>query len=290
MIEFGEKVKRFREEKGMTQQTMAEQLYVTRQAVSRWECGARYPDLLTTKKISKILGVTIDELVSGEELQKNMEKEPVLAQPISNAIQSMLFTFAFVSYLLMCIVSLYIFAPLIRYGAHSDRMTVINITTVIGYFVNLFILIFGLVLSIRNRLSPRRTGIIMSLPYAIKVVTLLFTLIVVSATNHKINPLNGWLIMIPFLSGACILFFFWSEAKRLPLFVIWLIAGFTILELMMEWITTLQAITELEFIVRVILGLGRVGLVLLLLYQSHVFNQKRKIAYKQSISKKEIIR
>ena len=52
MMEFGEKVKKIREEKGMTQQTMAEHLYVTRQAVSRWECGARYPDLLTAKKIS----------------------------------------------------------------------------------------------------------------------------------------------------------------------------------------------------------------------------------------------
>ena len=37
MVEFGEKVKKLREEKGMTQQTMADQLYVTRQAVSRWE-------------------------------------------------------------------------------------------------------------------------------------------------------------------------------------------------------------------------------------------------------------
>lgn len=42
MIEFGEKIKRLREEKGMTQQTMAECLYVTRQAVSRWECGVSH--------------------------------------------------------------------------------------------------------------------------------------------------------------------------------------------------------------------------------------------------------
>lgn len=55
MVEFGEQLRRAREEKGMTQQSLAEQLYVTRQAVSRWECGDRYPDLLTTKKISQIL-------------------------------------------------------------------------------------------------------------------------------------------------------------------------------------------------------------------------------------------
>ena len=82
MLEFGEKVKQVREERGMTQQSLAEKLYVTRQAVSRWECGARYPDLLTAKKISAILEVSLDELLSGEELIYKMEKEPVLAQPI----------------------------------------------------------------------------------------------------------------------------------------------------------------------------------------------------------------
>ena len=51
MVEFGEQLRKAREEKGMTQQSLAEQLYVTRQSVSRWECGDRYPDLLTTKKM-----------------------------------------------------------------------------------------------------------------------------------------------------------------------------------------------------------------------------------------------
>ena len=92
MIEFGEKVKKLREEKGMTQQTMAEKLYVTRQAVSRWECGARYPDLLMAKKIGQILDVSIDELVSGEELKKDVEKEPILAKPVENILQTILYT------------------------------------------------------------------------------------------------------------------------------------------------------------------------------------------------------
>jgi DNA-binding transcriptional regulator YiaG len=39
MVEFGEQLRRIRESKGMTQQTLAEYLYVTRQTVSRWECG-----------------------------------------------------------------------------------------------------------------------------------------------------------------------------------------------------------------------------------------------------------
>ena len=38
-MEFGEKLRQAREAKGMTQQKLADRLFVTRQAVSRWECG-----------------------------------------------------------------------------------------------------------------------------------------------------------------------------------------------------------------------------------------------------------
>lgn len=111
MVEFGEKVKKLREEKGMTQQTMADQLYVTRQAVSRWECGARFPDLLTAKKIAQILEVSVDELLSGEELKKSIEKDPVLSAPVSNMIQTILYAVASAAYLLMLVFSLYSFYP-----------------------------------------------------------------------------------------------------------------------------------------------------------------------------------
>ena len=78
MVEFGEQLRRAREGKGMTQQSLAEQLYVTRQSVSRWECGDRYPDLLTTKKISQILDVSLDALLAGKEMVKLVERNPVI--------------------------------------------------------------------------------------------------------------------------------------------------------------------------------------------------------------------
>lgn len=62
----------------MTQQSLADQLYVTRQAVSRWECGARYPDLMTTKCVSSILGVSVDDLLSAGEAENFVKKQPVL--------------------------------------------------------------------------------------------------------------------------------------------------------------------------------------------------------------------
>jgi transcriptional regulator with XRE-family HTH domain len=60
MAEFGENLKRVREEKGLTQQTLADNLFVTRQAVSRWEGGSRYPDLMTAKKMAQFLEVSLE--------------------------------------------------------------------------------------------------------------------------------------------------------------------------------------------------------------------------------------
>ena len=57
MVEFGEQLRKAREAKGMTQQSLAEQLYVTRQSVSRWECGDRYSDQVKRRRGSEINGI-----------------------------------------------------------------------------------------------------------------------------------------------------------------------------------------------------------------------------------------
>ena len=67
MAEFGENIRKAREKLGITQQTLADRLYVTRQAVSRWENGSRYPDLLTAKRLADFLKVSLDDLVRSEE-------------------------------------------------------------------------------------------------------------------------------------------------------------------------------------------------------------------------------
>lgn len=54
-MEFGEKIKQLRQEQNLTQEGLAEKLYVTRQAVSRWECGARFPDIIWQKRLLRFL-------------------------------------------------------------------------------------------------------------------------------------------------------------------------------------------------------------------------------------------
>lgn len=61
-------IKKLREEKNLTQQQLADQLYVSRQTICRWENGSRCPDLIMAKKLALELGVSIDELVSDEDV------------------------------------------------------------------------------------------------------------------------------------------------------------------------------------------------------------------------------
>ena len=74
-MEFGEKLQDLRKKKGLTQEELAEALYVSRTAVSKWESGRGYPNIDSLKEISKFFSVSIDELLSGEKLLSIAEKE-----------------------------------------------------------------------------------------------------------------------------------------------------------------------------------------------------------------------
>ncbi len=65
----GENIRKLREEAQLTQQQLADRLYVSRQTVSRWESGTRCPDLITAKKLAMELQISLDELISDEEIR-----------------------------------------------------------------------------------------------------------------------------------------------------------------------------------------------------------------------------
>ena len=75
MMEFGEKLQMLRKSKGMTQEELAQALYVSRTAVSKWESGRGYPGIDSLKEIASYFSVTIDELLSGEKIISIAEKE-----------------------------------------------------------------------------------------------------------------------------------------------------------------------------------------------------------------------
>ena len=67
-MEFNEKLQQLRKRKGLTQGELAELLYVSRTAVSKWESGRGFPNIDSLKAISAFFSVSLDELLSGEEL------------------------------------------------------------------------------------------------------------------------------------------------------------------------------------------------------------------------------
>ena len=66
MNQVGKNIKRFREKKKITQEEMAQALFITRQAVSNWENGKTEPDIDTMQKIADFLNITMEELIYGE--------------------------------------------------------------------------------------------------------------------------------------------------------------------------------------------------------------------------------
>ena len=74
-MEFNEKLKELRTSRGFTQEELAEALFVSRTAISKWESGRGYPSIDSLKEISGFFSVTIDELLSGEKLLSIAEKE-----------------------------------------------------------------------------------------------------------------------------------------------------------------------------------------------------------------------
>lgn len=74
-MEFNEKLQQLRKQNNLTQEQLAEQLYVSRTAISKWESGKGYPNIESLKSISKLFSVSIDDLLSGEELISLAESE-----------------------------------------------------------------------------------------------------------------------------------------------------------------------------------------------------------------------
>ena len=74
-MEFCEKLQELRKRRGLTQEELAEALYVSRTAISKWESGRGYPSIDSLKEISGYFSVSIDDLLSAEKIVSIAEKE-----------------------------------------------------------------------------------------------------------------------------------------------------------------------------------------------------------------------
>ena len=67
-MEFNQKLQELRKQKGLTQEELATSLFVSRTAISKWESGRGYPNIESLKAIAKFFSVTVDSLISTDEI------------------------------------------------------------------------------------------------------------------------------------------------------------------------------------------------------------------------------
>lgn len=103
IMELSEKLQELRKEKGLTQEELAEALFVSRTAISKWESGRGVPNIESLKAISKFFSVSIDELLSGEEILKiadedNKQKEKHTRDLVFGLLDCSLIMFLFLPF------------------------------------------------------------------------------------------------------------------------------------------------------------------------------------------------
>ena len=273
MVEFGEQLRRVREEKGMTQQSLAEQLYVTRQAVSRWECGDRYPDLLTTKKISQILEMSLDDLLSGKEMEKVVERNPVIEKKSVNNIMIALYAFVVISFFITIV------DIIIRFPLQSEMIDYNDIQAIVINVLALLIQIvffaYGFVNAIRGMLSPKRMGAVITAFFAATCITGNMVI------NSNVQIVLWWIVLIiPNIVGAVATFAYFVLGKKSKIYsmIIYLVAiwgMFRIIYSNYNLIVHANQYLSMNSTVRLVL---EIAIHCLVIYQTYVLWIKRQNA------------
>ena len=69
----GKAISRLRKSMHLTQQSLADNLYVSHQAVSKWEHGVALPDIMTLYRLARFFGVTIEQLITDDTRERENE-------------------------------------------------------------------------------------------------------------------------------------------------------------------------------------------------------------------------
>lgn len=103
-MEFKEKIQELRKQKGLTQEELAEVLFVSRTAISKWESGRGYPNIDSLKAIAEFFNITIDELLSSKQLLFIAEHDSIAK---TQQIRDLTFGLLDLSFLLLIFIPLF---------------------------------------------------------------------------------------------------------------------------------------------------------------------------------------
>ena len=137
-MEFNQKLQELRKRRGLTQEELAVKLFVSRAAVSKWESGRGYPSIDALKDIATFYGVSIDELLSSDEVLNIAKNE--------NEIKTGRFC-DFVYGLLDMGVGVFLFMPFFaqQIGGNIHEVSLLQLTEIQSYMKFLY---FALVIAL----------------------------------------------------------------------------------------------------------------------------------------------
>ena len=141
MTTLGSRIRAARREKGLTQEELAQALYVSRAAISKWESGRGYPSIDSLKAIAKFFSVSIDDLLSGDEVLTIAEEDQKQKETL---LRDLVFG------LLDCSVAMFLFLPLFgqKAGSILQEVSLLSLTGIAPYLRSLyFIAVFGIITS-----------------------------------------------------------------------------------------------------------------------------------------------
>ena len=139
-MEFNEKLQELRKQKNLTQEQLAEQLYVSRTAISKWESGRGYPSIDSLKEISRFFSISLDELLSSEEILTAAQEDS--RQKITH-FRDLVFG------LLDSSLVIFLFLPFFgqREADRIREVSLLTLTNIEPYIkIPYFIIVFGLIL------------------------------------------------------------------------------------------------------------------------------------------------
>lgn len=274
MAEFGEQLRKAREEKGMTQQSLAEKVYVTRQTVSRWEGGERYPDLVTVKKIAQVLGVDAGFLLSDDETQHIVERNPVVEKTAVNNVTLVLFAGIVISYIISVV------GVLIRIPSMSS-VTAPDVWVLggnaISELIGIAAFVAGFVWILKGTFSPKKVGAVMMTFFAsicIKGLAIFTTGAVVSNWFVAVIP-----VVIGVIGFVASYFYFW---KKQPV-VIWhwlvmIVSVVGIIQALYTLATTVVFAAQYVSAETALNAVLSICIYVLFCYQAYVLSVRRKMA------------
>ena len=130
-MEFNEKLQKLRKEQNLTQEELAEKLFVSRTAISKWESGRGYPSIDSLKVIAKFFHITIDELIGSEEIISLAEQDKKENNKEYTAL---------ICGILDCLIALLLFLPIFGDGGET-AVTMFAITNISPWLKIVFIAI-----------------------------------------------------------------------------------------------------------------------------------------------------